>query len=188
MQGTTLTAVACLSLLTCLVTSLHPIILPLLLPICSAASQIPFEDLEVQDQIGGGGFSLVYRGLWKVRGEGGAHLCAAQSLTPLTSPIPTIHILPRPHTAVLLPTTTHPGHAPGSGLMYSSCTVYVLQGTPVAIKKWFDPTMSDELMQEFRWVEPHHLMQEFRQEGGAWNCMSEDGAKGQVRRREGNGH
>ena len=24
------------------------------------------------------------------------------------------------------------------------------KGTPVAIKKWFDPNMSDELMQEFR--------------------------------------
>ena len=54
----------------------------------STASQIPYEDLEIQDQIGGGGFSLVYRGLWK--------------------------------------------------------------GTPVAIKKWFDPSMSEEMMQEFR--------------------------------------
>ncbi|GAX84108.1 hypothetical protein CEUSTIGMA_g11531.t1 [Chlamydomonas eustigma] len=53
-----------------------------------AASQIPFEDLEIQDQIGGGGFSLVYRGLWK--------------------------------------------------------------GTPVAIKKWFDPNATEQLMQDFR--------------------------------------
>lgn len=55
---------------------------------CSASCQIPMEDLEIQDQIGGGGFSLVYKGLWK--------------------------------------------------------------GTPVAIKKWFDPNMTDQLMQEFR--------------------------------------
>lgn len=54
----------------------------------SAACQIPYEDLEMQDQIGGGGFSLVYRGLWK--------------------------------------------------------------GTPVAVKKWFDPNATDQLMQEFR--------------------------------------
>jgi hypothetical protein len=53
-----------------------------------AASQIPYEDLEIQDQIGGGGFSLVYRGLWK--------------------------------------------------------------GTPVAIKKWFDPNATEQMMQEFR--------------------------------------
>lgn len=54
----------------------------------SSTCQIPYEDLDVQDQIGGGGFSLVYRGLWK--------------------------------------------------------------GTPVAIKKWFDPVATDQLMQEFR--------------------------------------
>jgi predicted Ser/Thr protein kinase len=42
----------------------------------------------VADQIGGGGFSLVYKGFWR--------------------------------------------------------------GTPVAIKKWFDPNMTDQLMQEFR--------------------------------------
>lgn len=30
------------------------------------------------------------------------------------------------------------------------------KGTPVAIKKWFDPNMSDELMQEFRCAEPDH--------------------------------
>ncbi|KAG2489162.1 hypothetical protein HYH03_012388 [Edaphochlamys debaryana] len=49
---------------------------------------IPYEDLDVQDQIGGGGFSLVYRGFWK--------------------------------------------------------------GTPVAIKKWFDPQQSEAMVQEFR--------------------------------------
>ncbi|PNW80273.1 hypothetical protein CHLRE_08g384900v5 [Chlamydomonas reinhardtii] len=54
----------------------------------SSSYQIPYEDLEVQDQIGGGGFSLVYRGFWK--------------------------------------------------------------GTPVAIKKWFDPNHSDQMVQEFR--------------------------------------
>ncbi len=53
-----------------------------------AAIQIPYEELDVQDQIGGGGFALVYRGMW--------------------------------------------------------------QGTPVAIKKWFDPNITDELYQEFR--------------------------------------
>ncbi|KAF5840389.1 kinase-like domain-containing protein [Dunaliella salina] len=52
------------------------------------ACQIPYEELDIQDKIGGGGFSIVYRGFWR--------------------------------------------------------------GTPVAIKKWFDPSMSDELMQEFR--------------------------------------
>ncbi|KAJ9515751.1 hypothetical protein QJQ45_008633 [Haematococcus lacustris] len=50
--------------------------------------QISYDELDVQDQIGGGGFSLVYRGLWK--------------------------------------------------------------GTPVAIKKWFDPNATDQLVQEFR--------------------------------------
>ncbi|GLC53675.1 hypothetical protein PLESTB_000775200 [Pleodorina starrii] len=54
----------------------------------SSSYQIPYEDLEVQDQIGGGGFSLVYRGFWK--------------------------------------------------------------GTPVAIKKWFDPNHSEQMVQEFR--------------------------------------
>lgn len=54
----------------------------------SAAYQIPFEDLKIEDQIGGGGFSVVHRGYW--------------------------------------------------------------QGTPVAIKKWFDPDHTDQLMQEFR--------------------------------------
>lgn len=58
--------------------------------LCSAASQIPFEDLEIAEQIGGGGFSLVYKGFWK--------------------------------------------------------------GTPVAVKKWFDPNMTDALIQEFRRV------------------------------------
>lgn len=52
------------------------------------ACQIPYEELDVQDQIGGGGFSIVHRGFWR--------------------------------------------------------------GTPVAIKKWFDPSMSDELIQDFR--------------------------------------
>ena len=42
----------------------------------------------MRDQIGGGGFSLVYRAMWR--------------------------------------------------------------GTPVAVKKWFDPEMSDKVMQEFR--------------------------------------
>jgi hypothetical protein len=56
--------------------------------LCRSTSNIPYEELDVQDQIGGGGFSLVYRGLW--------------------------------------------------------------QGTPVAIKKWFDPQITDQLMQEFR--------------------------------------
>jgi hypothetical protein len=32
---------------------------------CSTSYQIPYEDLDVQDQIGGGGFSLVHRGFWK---------------------------------------------------------------------------------------------------------------------------
>lgn len=59
-----------------------------LLCVCRASCQIPYEELDIQDQIGGGGFSLVYRGLWK--------------------------------------------------------------GTPVAIKKWFDPNATDEMMQEFR--------------------------------------
>lgn len=54
----------------------------------SSSYQIPYEDLEVQDQIGGGGFSLVYRGFWK--------------------------------------------------------------GTPVAIKKWFDPNHSEQMVQDFR--------------------------------------
>eukprot|EP00798_Chlamydomonas_sp_ICE-L_P022805 gene22805-29970_t len=81
----------------------------------SVACQIPIDDLEIQDQIGGGGFSIVYKGLWK--------------------------------------------------------------GTPVAVKKWFDPNATDQLMQEFReevltlqqmrhpnilqflgaWVKPHNL-------------------------------
>lgn len=59
-----------------------------LCPARSASSQIPFEELEMQDQIGGGGFSLIYKGSWK--------------------------------------------------------------GTPVAVKKWFDPNATDQLMQEFR--------------------------------------
>uniref|UniRef100_A0A7S0VEY4 Protein kinase domain-containing protein n=1 Tax=Polytomella parva TaxID=51329 RepID=A0A7S0VEY4_9CHLO len=49
---------------------------------------VALEDLDIQDQIGGGGFSLVHRGFWR--------------------------------------------------------------GTPVTIKKWFDPNMTDELFAEFR--------------------------------------
>ena len=52
------------------------------------AFEIPYEELDIRDQIGGGGFSLVYRAFWK--------------------------------------------------------------GTPVAVKRWFDPDMSDKVMQEFR--------------------------------------
>jgi predicted Ser/Thr protein kinase len=55
-----------------------------------ASNQITWDELDVQDQIGGGGFSIVYRGFWR--------------------------------------------------------------GTPVAIKRWFDPQMTDELLQEFRCV------------------------------------
>jgi predicted Ser/Thr protein kinase len=51
---------------------------------------MPWEELDVQDQIGGGGFSIVHRGFWR--------------------------------------------------------------GTPVAVKKWFDPSMSEEMMQDFRCV------------------------------------
>jgi hypothetical protein len=56
--------------------------------LCSSGLQIPIEELDIQDQIGGGGFALVHRGLWK--------------------------------------------------------------GTPVAIKTWFDPSMSEQQQQEFR--------------------------------------
>eukprot|EP00955_Chlamydomonas_euryale_P067017 359718-Chlamydomonas_euryale.AAC.1 len=52
------------------------------------ASQIPYEELDIQDQVGGGGFAIVYRATWK--------------------------------------------------------------GTPVAVKKWFDPNATDQMMQEFR--------------------------------------
>ena len=30
-----------------------------------SALEIPFDELDVRDQIGGGGFSLVYRAFWK---------------------------------------------------------------------------------------------------------------------------
>ena len=52
------------------------------------ALEIPYEELDVRDQIGGGGFSLVYRAFWK--------------------------------------------------------------GTPVAVKRWFDPDQTEKVMQEFR--------------------------------------
>lgn len=35
-----------------------------LFPFCSPGLHIPFEELDVQDHIGGGGYSLVYKGLW----------------------------------------------------------------------------------------------------------------------------
>lgn len=52
------------------------------------ALEIPYDELDIRDQIGGGGFSLVYRAFWK--------------------------------------------------------------GTPVAVKRWFDPDQTDAVMQEFR--------------------------------------
>jgi hypothetical protein len=55
---------------------------------CSSGLQIPPEELDIQDQIGGGGFALVHRGMWR--------------------------------------------------------------GTPVAIKTWFDPQLSEAQQQEFR--------------------------------------
>lgn len=54
----------------------------------NAGVHIPYDELDVQDEIGGGGYSIVYRGLW--------------------------------------------------------------QGTPVAVKKWFDPQQSEKMMQEFQ--------------------------------------
>ncbi|WIA20465.1 hypothetical protein OEZ85_004872 [Tetradesmus obliquus] len=54
----------------------------------STGMNIPHADLDVQDQIGGGGYSLVYRGLW--------------------------------------------------------------HGTPVAVKRWFNPQLQEEVQEEFR--------------------------------------
>uniref|UniRef100_A0A383VB83 Protein kinase domain-containing protein n=1 Tax=Tetradesmus obliquus TaxID=3088 RepID=A0A383VB83_TETOB len=54
----------------------------------STGMNIPYADLDVQDQIGGGGYSLVYRGLW--------------------------------------------------------------HGTPVAVKRWFNPQLQEEVQEEFR--------------------------------------
>ena len=57
--------------------------------LCSSGNSIEFDALQLQDQIGGGGHSLVYRGLWN--------------------------------------------------------------GTPVAVKQWFNPDHSDEVVQECRY-------------------------------------
>ena len=51
----------------------------------------------------------------------------------------------------------HVKHAPDANKRLTAMSESIFgrghwKGTPVAIKKWFDPNMSDELMQEFRSV------------------------------------
>ena len=57
-------------------------------PAASPALEVPFDELDIRDQIGGGGFSVVYRAFWR--------------------------------------------------------------GTPVAVKRWLDPDLNEQVVSEFR--------------------------------------